>query len=147
MKIHDKGFFAWGVGCLCALLLFAFGIIKAAFWQWIIVFTFGASFFHIALSKSESERHSRIEKSYRRVSQELYGKHVAIKTNLPWIIAGGFIVVALFVKFMLDIIIPEWIVICFIGIFLVSVFYSIGLERKIIEHIDKETETDSNTVQ
>lgn len=139
MKIHNKSSFAWGIICLCALPLFALNIIKVDWWQWIITLAFSVKFLHVGLSKSENERQNKIAKNYRRVSQELYGKYATIKTNLPWFIAGSFFAVTLFIRFVFDIVIPVWIAVCFAMILTVSVFYSIGLNRKITEHIDKET--------
>jgi len=139
MKVYNRSSFIWGVVFLCALPLSALKIIKVEWWQWIIALAFSAKFLYIGLSKRENERQNKIAKNYRRVSQELFGKHAAIKTNLPLIIAGGFFVVTVFIRVVFDTIIPIWIVACFVILLTASVFYSMGLNHKITEHIDKET--------
>ena len=139
MKIYNKSFFAWGIICLCALPLFALDIIKVDWWQWGIVLVFSAKFLYIGLSKTESKRQNNIAKNYRRVSQQLCGKYAAVKTNLPYLITGSFFAATLLINLVFDIVIPFWIFVCFVVILTVSVFYSVGLNREITEHIDKET--------
>lgn len=68
-----------------------------------------------------------------------------IKTNLPWVITGSFFSITLFVRFVFDVIIPVWIVVCFVIVLTISVFYSIGIERKIAEYIDKESNSNNQT--
>lgn len=139
MKIYHKSSFTWGIVCFCALPLFALNIIKVDWWQWVITAAFSTKLLYTGLSRAENERQNKIAKNYRIVSQELYGKYAAIKTNLPWIIAGSFFAVALLIRFAFDIVIPVWIAVCFAVILTVSVFYSLGLNREITKHIDKET--------
>ena len=95
--------------------------------------------------KFENERQERIEKNYQGVSQKLFGKYVIIKTNLPWIITGSFFVITLFIRFVFDVIIPVWIAVFFVIVLTISVFYSIGIERKIAEYIDKESNSTNQT--
>ena len=99
----------------------------------------------VGLSKSENERQEKIEKNYQGVSQKLFGKYVIIKTNLPWVITGSFFSITLFVRFVFDVIIPVWIVVCFVIVLTISIFYSIGIERKIAEYIDKESNSNNQT--
>ena len=68
-----------------------------------------------------------------------------IKTNLPWVITGSFFVITLFIRFVFDVIIPVWIAVCFVIVLTISVFYSIGIERKIVEYIDKESNSNNQT--
>ena len=68
-----------------------------------------------------------------------------IKTNLPWIITGSFLVITLFIRFVFDVIIPVWIAVFFVIVLTISVFYSIGIERKIAEYIDKESNSTNQT--
>lgn len=68
-----------------------------------------------------------------------------IKTNLPWIITGSFFVITLFIRFVFDVIIPVWIAVFFVIVLTISVFYSIGIERKIAEYIDKESNSTNQT--
>ncbi|WP_125140712.1 hypothetical protein [Clostridium transplantifaecale] len=139
MKIYHKNYFVFGFISLCALPLFALNIIKADWWQWGITLAISAKFLYVGLSKPESEQQSRIEKNYRRVSQELYGKYAVVKTNLPLVILVAFFTITLFIRLVFNIVIPACIVVCFLIVLTVSVFYSIGLDRKIKEHIDNDT--------
>ena len=137
MKIYNVKYFIWGIIFLIPLPLFAFGSIKADWWQWMLSIGISLKYLSVGLSKSENERQEKIEKNYQGVSQKLFGKYVIIKTNLPWVITGSFFSITLFVRFVFDVIIPVWIVVCFVIVLTISVFYSIGIERKIAEYIDK----------
>lgn len=95
-------------------------------------------YFHFGKVKGSS-------KNYQGVSQKLFGKYVIIKTNLPWIITGSFFVITLFIRFVFDVIIPVWIAVFFVIVLAISVFYSIGIERKIAEYIDKESNSTNQT--
>ena len=139
MKIYNVKYFIWGIIFLIPLPLFAFGSIKADWWQWLLSIGISVKYLSVGLSKSENERQERIEKNCQGVSQKLFGKYVIIKTNLPWIITGSFFVIALFIRFVFDVIIPVWIAVCFVIVLTISVFYSIGVERKIAEYIDKKS--------
>jgi len=145
MKVYNRSSFIWGVAFLCALPLFALKIIKVEWWQWTIVLAFSAKYLYIGLSKRENERQNKIAKNYRRVSRGLFGKYAAIKTNLPLIILGGFLAVTVFIRAVFDTVIPIWIVVCFVILLTASVFYSMGLNHKIAEHIDKETKLTDET--
>lgn len=145
MKIYNVKYFIWGIIFLVPLPLFAFGIIKADWWQWLLSIGISVKYLSIGLSKANHERQERIEKNYQTVSQELLGKYAAIKTNLPWVITGGFFAVTLFIRFVFDIIIPVWTAVCFVIALTISAFYSMGLERKITEYIDKETNSNNQT--
>ena len=137
MKIYDKGSFARGMLFLCSLALFALGIIETRWWQWVIALVFAAKFLYTGLSQGESERQARIAAHYGQTARELFGKYAAVKTNLPWIVAGVFFASALLVRFVLDVIIPVWVFIGFAVVLTVAVFYSIGLNRTITDHIDR----------
>ena len=145
MKIYNVKYFIWGIIFLIPLPLFAFGSIKADWWQWMLSIGISLKYLSVGLSKSENERQEKIEKNYQGVSQKLFGKYVIIKTNLPWVITGSFFSITLFVRFVFDVIIPVWIVVCFVIVLTISVFYSIGIERKIAEYIDKESNSNNQT--
>ena len=138
MKIYHKKYFVWGIIFLLPLPLFAFGAVEADWWQWALSIGLSAKFLCAGLSRREGERQENIEKNYRRVSRELFGRYAPIKTNLPWFIAGGFFAAALAVRYLLDVVIPVWIAACFVVVLAVSVFYSIGLDREITARIDQE---------
>jgi len=124
MKIYNVKYFIWGIIFLIPLPLFAFGSIKADWWQWMLSIGISLKYLSVGLSKSENERQEKIEKNYQGVSQKLFGKYVIIKTNLPWVITGSFSSITLFVRFVFDVIIPVWIVVCFVIVLTISVFYS-----------------------
>ena len=145
MKIYNVKYFIWGIIFLIPLPLFAFGSIKADWWQWLLSIGISVKYLSVGLSKSENERQEGIEKNYQGVSQKLFGKYVIIKTNLPWVITGSFFSITLFVRFVFDVIIPVWIVVCFVIVLTISVFYSIGIERKIAEYIDTESNPNNQT--
>lgn len=145
MKIYNIKYFIWGIIFLIPLPLFAFGSIKADWWQWLLSIGISVKYLSVGLSKLENERQERIEKNYQGVSQKLFGKYVIIKTNLPWIITGSFFVITLFIRFVFDVIIPVWIAVFFVIVLTISVFYSIGIERKIAEYIDKESNSTNQT--
>lgn len=48
-------------------------------------------------------------------------------------------------KWKVDVIIPVWIAVFFVIVLTISVFYSIGIERKIAEYIDKESNSTNQT--
>ena len=145
MKIYNVKYFVWGIIFLVPLPLFAFGSIKADWWQWLLSIGISVKYLSVGLSKSENERQEGIEKNYQGVSQKLFGKYVIIKTNLSWVITGSFFVITLFIRFVFDVIIPVWIAVCFVIVLTISVFYSIGIERKIAEYIDKESNSNNQT--
>ena len=145
MKIYNVKYFIWGIIFLIPLPLFAFSSIKADWWQWMLSIGISLKYLSVGLSKSENERQEKIEKNYQGVSQKLFGKYVIIKTNLPWVITGSFFAITLFVRFVFDVIIPVWIVVCFVIVLTISVFYSIGIERKIAEYIDNESNSNNQT--
>lgn len=144
MKIHDKSSFIWGLVFLSPLPFFILGLLKADWWQWLLSIGLSAKFLYTGLSKSESRRQRIIAENYQSVSRTLFGKYAEIKTNLPWILTAVFFAFGLLLRFVFDVILPVWIVIAFVVLLTISVFYSIGLNDKITEQIDKEmVETDS----
>ncbi len=147
MKIYHKKYFAWGIIFLIPLPLFISGVIKADLWQWVLSIGLSAKFLFAGLSKHEGEHQKNIEKNYQRVSQELFGKYAGIKTNLPWVVMGVFFTGSLFVRYLLDIVIPVWIAVFFVIILAISVFYSLNLNQKIIKQIDKETNSNGKPIR
>ena len=139
MKIHNKESFIWGLIFLCPLPLFALKIIEAEWWQWVFAMAMSAKFLYAGLSKSESDRQEHIKKNYKKASQKLLGRYALIKTNLPLIILGVFFVIAIIIRYALDYIIPIWIVVVVLILATISLFYSIGLNRQIVEYIESET--------
>lgn len=137
MKIYNRKSFRLGIVFLCVLLLYMLRIVKADPLHWILSIALAVKFLSSGLSKSGNKRQENMEKNYNRVSQELFGKYVGIKTNLPWIIAVGFFAVTLFIRCVFDVTTPVWAAVCFAIVLTISVFYSIGLEAKIKEYMDE----------
>ena len=140
MKIYHKNYFIWGIIFLIPVPLFALGILEAEPWQWFLAIGLSAKFLFAGLSEQEGKRRDSIAKNYQRVSRELFGKYARVKTNLPWFILGGFFIVTLLIRFLCGIVIPVWIAVCFVIVPALSVFYSIGLDRRIQEQIEQETD-------
>lgn len=109
MKVYHKNYFIWGIIFLIPVPLFALGILEAELWQWFLAIGLSAKFLFAGLSEQEGKRWDNIAKNYQRVSRELFGKYAGVKTNLPWIILGGFFAVTLLIRFLGNIIIPVWI--------------------------------------
>ena len=69
MKIYNVKYYIWGIIFLIPLPLFAFGSIKADWWQWLLSIGISVKYLSVGLSKLENERQERIEKTtkgYRR---------------------------------------------------------------------------------
>ena len=144
MKIQNKSSFIWGIVFLCPLPLFALGIIEGDWWQWAVSLALAVKFLHAGLSKAENARQQRIAAEYGNVSRQLFGKYAAVKTNLPWVIAGGFFAAALAIRLIFDIVIPVWAAVIFAVVLTISVCYSIGLDRAIVEQIDREMDEEQS---
>jgi len=137
VKIYSKRSFAWGMLFLCFFALSALGVLETKGWPWVITLAFAAKFLYTGLSKGESERQARIAEHYGQAARERFGKHAAVKTNLPWIMAGAFFAIALLVRFVLGVVVPVWVLIGFAVVLTLSAFYSIGVNRAITDHIDR----------
>ena len=144
MKIYHKGFFLCGILFLLPLPLFALGVMEADLWQWFLSIGLSAKFLFAGLSKREAQRQSNIENNYQRVSRERFGKYAWMKTNLPWLIAGFFFIAALLIRCLFDVVIPVWVAVCFVIALTISVFYSLGLNRDIVEHIEMLSDHEPN---
>ena len=136
MKICNKGFFIAGALLSCLLPLYAFDIIHANWWQWLYTVLLAAKLLYHGLSASAAERDRKAAKHYPKTAAALYGKHHTAKEYLPFIILVVYLVVGLFCRFVLDIWIPDWVHVVFIGTLTVSAFYSIGIQKAIRDHID-----------
>ncbi len=142
MKIYNKSAFTFGVFCAGALLFFALGVIAVEWWQWAITIAISSRYLYIGLSKTASENTNAIHQHYHETAVKLYGKYALIKANLPVILLAVFFSVALFVRFVFDIITPVSVAIIFCILLTISVLYSIGLERNIKNTIINEKESD-----
>lgn len=142
MRIYNKSAFAAGIFCGCALLLFAFGVIPADGWQWLLTLAVSGRYLYMGLSRTGSENADRVRRHHAETAVRLYGKYARVKTNLPLLLLAGFFGVALFLRAVFDLVTPVPVAILFCMLLTVSVFYSIGLEREIRDTILAE-ETDS----
>ncbi len=141
MKIYNKPMFMFGVFCAGALLFFASGIIAAEWWQWAITIIISGRYLYIGLSRTASENATTIHQYHNETAVKLYGKYALAKTNLPIILLVVFFGVALFIRFVFDIITPVSIAILFCILLTISVIYSIGLEQNIKNTIINEKKT------
>lgn len=141
MKIYNKSAFMLGVSCAGALLFFALGVIAVEWWQWAITIAISGKYLYIGLSKTSSENANAIHQHYHTTAVKLYGKYALIKTNLPIVFLAGFFGVALFIRFVFDVITPVSIAALFCILLTISVIYSIGLERNIKNTIIDEKES------
>ena len=139
MKIYNRRAFLLGLGCSCALLLFALEVIRADWWQWLFMAAIAGKFLYTGLSKRESDRQERIGKNYKRVSQNLLGRYAFLKINLPWLTLAVFLAVAIPIRYLLDVAIPGGITVAVLLFATASLFYSIGLQRQIVAQIEAET--------
>jgi len=137
VKIYNKRSFVWGMLFLCFFALSVLGVLETKGWPRVITLAFAAKFLYAGLSKGESERQARIAEHYGQAARELFGKHAAVKTNLPWIMAGAFFAIALLVRFVLGVVVPVWVLIGFAVVLTLSAFYSMGVNRAITDHIDR----------
>lgn len=142
MKIYNKQSFIWGLIFLCPLPLFAIKIIEAEWWQWLFTAALAAKNLYEGLSKNESERQKHIERNYKRVSEKLFGRYVSIKTNLPLIILGVFFTAGIIIRYSLNYIIPVWVILVILLMATIATFYSVGISRQIVEHIENEIDTE-----
>lgn len=141
MKIYNKSAFAFGVLCAGGLLLFALGIISAAWWQWVLTIGISCRYLYVSLSKTASDYADAIRQHYNEAAISLYGKYALIKTNLPIILLAVFFSVALFIRFAFDIVTPVSAAIIFCILLTFSVAYSIGLDRNIQNTIKNEMDS------
>ena len=136
MKIYSRSHFVAGLIGLAVLGLYAVDVMDADWWHWPIAFAFAVRFLYTGLTKSGSERAKHMDAHYDKTARMLHGKHYEIKSNLPLILFGGFLVVGLVLK-LLDIWMPGWFIAVFMVALLVSTAYSIGLHRDVTDYIDE----------
>lgn len=141
LKIYNTSMLISGVFCAGALLFFASGIIAVEWWQWVITIAISGRYLYTGLSRTTSENVNIIRQHHNETAVKLYGKYALAKTNLPIILFVVFFGVALFIRFVFDIITPVSIAILFCILLTISVIYSIGLEQNIKNTIINEKKT------
>ena len=136
MKIYSKSNFIAGVLCLIAFVLNVLNILEIDWWYLLISFAFAAKFLYTGLTKAGSDRAKHMDAHYDKTARMLHGKNYELKSNLPLLLFGGFLVMGMVLK-LLDIWVPGWILGAFVVALAVSTAYSIGLHREITEYIDE----------
>ena len=144
MKLYDRNAFLTGVLALCALLVFAFGILEARPGTWILLLVIAGRAFYVALSKEGNRRNQFLTKHYDAAAEALFGRHHRWKTNLPLVVIAVFFVIALLLRFCTNRIFPIWIALIFVITLLLSTAYSVGLHHQIKEYIDSHYTEDPN---
>lgn len=135
MKIYNKTSFVAGVICAGALPLYAFGILKADWWHWLISIACAGKLLHIGLTESGSRRAAKQAKYDSTVGTSLFGKHYKLKSNLPWILTIGFLGIALILR-LFQIWLPVWLYVLFVVALAAAAAYSIGVNKQIEDYID-----------
>lgn len=140
MKINNKFDFCFGVFGAFMLVLFTLDIIPVEWWQYLIVIVISARFIYHGLSASATKHQQKGNAYFKETAAALFGEHYYFKTNLPWIMLFAFFSLALILRFGFEIWLPVWIHILFVVLLTVAVFYSMGINRKIAEEIEKRIE-------
>ncbi len=138
MKIYNKSAFASGLFCAVGLFIFALGIISVDWWQWVLTIAISGRYLYIGLSKTANDNANAIHQYYNETAVKLYGKYAIVKTNLPIILLVLFFGIALFIRFVFDIVTPASIAAIFCILLTISVAYSINLDRTIQNAIKSE---------
>lgn len=142
MKIYDSTSFLMGILWLCAIPLFALGIIEGGWLRYTVAISFSAVLFYRAFSKTASER-DRIKRAhFKETAISLYGRLYFIKTDLPWILIFVFFPVALTLRLVFHIWLPIWVGVVFVSILTVSTLYSIGIIDRIRSDIEENARKD-----
>ena len=136
MKIYHKRSFITGVLFVGLLLLFALDILDGSWWQWFFGGALAAKYLYNGLSASANQRNRKLQQHYRDTATALYGRHYAVKENLPLLLVAVYLGIGLFLRFILEIWLPNWFHVVFVLALLVSTFYSIGVQKAITDHID-----------
>lgn len=144
MKIYNQNAFLSGLFCACALPLFALGILDVGPGQWLLTIVISGRLLYIGLSKEGNRRNQFLTKHHDAAAEALFGKHHRWKTNLPLVVIAVFFVIALFLRFCTNVILPIGVAVTFVLALLISTAYSVGLYRKITEYIDANYTEDSN---
>ena len=140
MKIYHKSSFITGVLFAGLLLLFALDILHGSWWQWLFAGALAAKYLYNGLSQSASQRNHKLHQHYRETATALYGRYYALKENLPFLLVAVYLGVGLFLRFVLEIWLPNWLHVVFVLTLLVSAFYSIGVQKAITDRIDSMTD-------
>ncbi len=143
MKIYNKSAFIAGILCSLSLPMFAFGIIHADWFQWLMSIAVSAKLLYTGRSQKGSDRDKIIKEKYEETAVALYGRHHKLKTNLPFIITGG-LVIAAGLQLVFNISMPIWVVVMFPVSLTIAATYSIGIERSIAEAILSHTEEENS---
>lgn len=140
MKIYNKSAFGSGLFFFIVFLLLLFRVLPGRTWAYVFSFLLAVRYLYTGLTHSGSAEAERIATRYGDVATELFGKFHAVKTALPLIVVGVFLLFAALLRFVFDIILPVGIWILFLIALTLAAAYSIGIQYKIEEHINEESE-------
>ena len=135
MKIYNKSAFITGVICAGSIPLLLLGVIPSGFIQWALSLVITSRYLYIGLSPDASRDYETVSSRYKETAIALYGRHYYWKTGLPLFLLAGFFLPALVLRYGFEIYTPAWLAVLFNIALTISVFYSIGLNRKIRETI------------
>ena len=137
MKIYDKKSVVIGILILCAIPVLTFGIAEGKAALYVLAIGFAAKYLYAGLSERRKGQKSYVDGKYKSVSEELLGKHAALKRWGPLIILGALLVVsqALIEVFDYWESVSAGSVLLVLIITAVVIAYSIGVEIKISKEI------------
>lgn len=136
MEIYNKNHFAMGLFWLVIALGLFLNDGAGDLLKWLVAIAFAVKFFHSALSKAGNAAAERRRVHYEEAATALYGRHYALRTNLPLLVLLPFLVLAFVLRFGFAIWLPVWLYVADLLVATVAAFYSIGVERRITEHIE-----------
>lgn len=140
MKIYNKSAFISGLFFAVVFLLLLFRVLPGRAWAYVFSFLLSVRYLYTGLTHSGSAKAEKIAARYDGVATELFGKFHAAKTALPLIVAVGFLLFAAFLRFVFDIVLPTGIWVLFLIALTLAAAYSFGIQCKIEEHINEESE-------
>lgn len=140
MEIYDKLDFVFGLLCAGVLLLFAFGVIPAAWPQWALAAAFAGKYLYTSLSRRANQDARTVQTHYRETAVRLFGTYALVKVNLPYLLLLAFLSVMLVGRFAFDTVMPAGAAGAFCVLLAFSAAYSMGLNRSIKNAILSEAE-------
>ena len=146
MKIYDKKSFVIGILILCVVPILTFGITEGKAALYVLAIGFAGKYLYTGLSEHGNVQQKYMDGNYKRVSEELLGKHATMKRWLPLILLGVFLVVSQVLIEAFDYweSVSAGAVLMVLIISAIIIAYSIGVEMKIIKQVTAETENQKN---
>lgn len=149
MKIYGKTEVVFGMLGIGILILSYFDII-ASDWEWwklAICLIVSVVFLCQGFSETQMERKTIVNANFQEVGTLMYGRFYAIKLYSPWIVSGIFLSIAFVLTYVVDIWVPDWLVVIYVASLIISTFYMIGMTSNIKKEIEATIlkESDSET--